>query len=80
VQYKLGDPFLLIHAASSPQVQIIIIVIVIIIIIGARGSVVRWGTMLQNGRSQVRFPLRSSDFSIDLTLPAALWPWGRLSL
>jgi hypothetical protein len=38
------------------------------------------GTMLQTGRSRVRFPIRSSDFSIYLILLAALWPWGRLSL
>jgi hypothetical protein len=47
---------------------------------GARGSVVGWGTMLQARRSQVRFLTRSSDFSIDLILPAALWPWGQLCL
>jgi hypothetical protein len=31
--------------------------------------------MLQAGRTQVRFKMRSLDFLIDLTLPAALWPW-----
>jgi hypothetical protein len=31
--------------------------------------------MLQVGRSRVRFPMRSLDFSIYVILPAALWPW-----
>jgi hypothetical protein len=39
-----------------------------------------WGTMLQAGRSQGRFPKRSLDFSTDLILPNSLWPWGWLSL
>jgi hypothetical protein len=35
--------------------------------------------MLQAGRSQFRFKV-SLDFSTDLILPAALWPYGRLIL
>jgi hypothetical protein len=38
-----------------------------------------WGTMLQVGTSWVPFPMRSLEFSIDLILPTALRPWGRLS-
>ena len=47
---------------------------------GARGSAVGWGTALQVGRSRVRFPMVSLEFFIDIILPAALWPWGWLSL
>jgi hypothetical protein len=41
---------------------------------------VGWGTMHQAGRSRVRLLMRSLHLSIDLILPAALGPWGRLSL
>jgi hypothetical protein len=37
--------------------------------LGTRGSVVGWGTMLQTGWSQVRFPMRSLDF-LDLPNPS----------
>ena len=47
---------------------------------GARGGVVGWGTAVQIGRSRIRFPMMSLEFFIYIILPAALWPWGWLSL
>jgi len=44
----------------------------------------RWrswfGTALQVARSRVGFPMVSLEFFIDVILPAALWPLGRLIL
>jgi len=37
-------------------------------------------TALQAGRSRVWFPIMSLEFFIEIILPAALWPWVRLSL
>jgi hypothetical protein len=37
----------------------------------------RW---LRAGRSRLPFPMVWLEFFIDMILPVALWPWGRLSL
>jgi hypothetical protein len=49
-------------------------------ILWARGGALGWGSALQARRSRVQFPMVSLDFFINIILPAAPWPWGRLSL
>jgi len=47
---------------------------------GVRCGTVGWGIVLQAGRSRFLLPLVSLEFFIYTVLPAALWPWGWLSL
>jgi hypothetical protein len=55
-------------------------VLLFLLLFRARGSGAGWGTMLQDGRSRVRFPMKSLDFSVDLILSVALWPLRRVRL
>jgi hypothetical protein len=79
---------LLVHS-SSIQLQSVLILGILFHIsyicwvmhyIWARDNVVGWGTMLQAGRSGVRFAMSLLNYSIYLIHPAALWSWSRLSL
>jgi hypothetical protein len=47
---------------------------------GSHCGNVGWGTALQAGRARDRFPMVSLEVFMDIILPAALWPWGWLSL
>jgi hypothetical protein len=39
-----------------------------------------WGTTIQTRKSRDRFPMVTLEFFIDISFPASLWTWGRLSL
>ena len=55
-------------------------VFIIIVIIRVHDGAVGWGTALQAGRSQVRFPIMLLEFYIDVIPAATLWSWDRLRL
>jgi hypothetical protein len=42
--------------------------------------ILKTGSRLQTGRSLAQFPMSLLDFSINLILSVALWPWSLLSL
>jgi hypothetical protein len=48
--------------------------------VGVYSGTVGWSTALQARRLRVWFPMVSLDFFIDIIIPAALWPWGRVGL
>jgi hypothetical protein len=61
--------------------QIVVSIVIVGDLIGARGGLVARGTMLQAAVVAGSIPDKiTAFFSIYLILPAALWPWGRLSL
>jgi hypothetical protein len=45
---------------------------------GTHVSIVGWVIMLKARRLWIQFLMKSLDFSTNLILPAALWPWGWL--
>jgi len=48
--------------------------------LGAQDRAVSWRPLLQAGRSQIWFSIVTLEFFINIIVPAALWPWGWLSL
>jgi hypothetical protein len=47
----------------------------LLLVTGVRGSAFGLGTAIQAGRTQVRFPMVSLEFFIDIILLASLWSW-----
>jgi hypothetical protein len=81
---KYGYVFVYIMCFAPINQSILILLLLILwstyrILGQAAGAAVGWGTVLLAVR-WFRFPMVSLEFFIDIMFPAALWPWGWLSL
>jgi TRAP-type C4-dicarboxylate transport system permease small subunit len=76
---KLRNPISTVYRMSRPRFEHACLMHKVHLFIFAFVLLIWGGTKLQAANSQVRFPIKSLDFSIKLIPPAALWLWGRLS-
>jgi hypothetical protein len=70
--YDYDPQHLTLHCLHCLLREELILLVYFIKVFEARGSIVGWGIMPQAGRSRVRLPMRSLNFSINLIFSAAL--------
>ena len=81
LSYVVINDIINIKSVALVMQKCVLFFVALIMFLGkAAGGAVGWDTSQKAGRSRVRFSVVSLEFFIDIILPAALWPWGCLSL